>query len=383
VPEADTGLVGGLQPVSEIQRSSRDVEQLRRGLETWLRARLPADASPLVPELTATSANGMSSDTVLFRALWSEGGATRTERLVGRIAPDPADVPVFPSYDLERQFEVMRRVGQLTSVPVPKVWWVEPDPQAIGAPFFVMERVDGEVPPDIMPYNFGDNWLYDAAPEQQRRLQDATVAVLAELHSIEHAEEAFGFLAFPDPGTTCLRRHVAHAQAWYEFAAAGGLRSPLIEAGFAWLEDHWPTDEGPTVVSWGDSRIGNVMYRDFRPVAVLDWEMAGLGPRELDVGWLVYSHRCFEDIAAGYGLPGMPTFLREDDVASTYESLTGYAVRDLDFYTTYAAVQYGVVGLRTGRRSVHFGERPMPDDVDDLLLNRSRLEAILSPRSAR
>ena len=131
------------------------------------------------------------------------------------------------------------------------------------------------------------------------------------------------------------------------------------------------------MLSWGDSRIGNVMYRDFEPVAVLDWEMAGLGPREVDVGWFIYAHRVFEDVARRYGLGGMPHFLRRDDVAATYERLTGHAPRDLDFYTAYAAVQWGVVGLRTGRRQVRFGEREMPDDVDELLLNRESLERIL------
>ena len=57
-------------------------------------------------------------------------------------------------------------------------------------------------------------------------------------------------------------------------------------------------------MSWGDSRIGNILYRDFVPAAVLDWEMAGLGPRELDLAWLVYSHRVFQDIAGSMGLPG-------------------------------------------------------------------------------
>ena len=64
--------------------------------------------------------------------------------------------------------------------------------------------------------------------------------------------------------------------------------------------EHWPADEGPTVLSWGDSRIGNVMYRDFEPVAVLDWEMAGLGPREVDVGWFIYAHRVFEEEKVAY-----------------------------------------------------------------------------------
>jgi aminoglycoside phosphotransferase (APT) family kinase protein len=97
----------------------------------------------------------------------------------------------------------------------------------------------------------------------------------------------------------------------------------VLERAFAWLEDHWPHDPGPTVLSWGDSRIGNVMYRHFAPVAVLDWEMAALGPRELDLAWMVFLHRFFEDLAIRYGLPGMPSFLRRDDVAASYATSTG------------------------------------------------------------
>lgn len=365
-------------PLTALQRSSRDPEALRLRLEAWLAGQLPPGAAPAVPNVQATSANGMSSDTVLFRADWTEGGGGRSERLVARIAPDGADVPVFPSYDLARQFDVIRLVGERSAVPVPKVWWMEPDAAAIGAPFFVMQRVDGEVPPDVMPYNFGDSWLFDASCEEQRTLQDSTVDVLAELHAVDASDGVFAFLTFPEPGDSALRRHVAHARGWYEFARADGTPSPLVERMFAWLDDHWPSDPGETVVSWGDSRVGNVMYRDFRPVAVFDWEMVGLGPRELDLAWLVYSHQAFEDIAAQLGMGGMPHFLQWEDVASSYESRTGHTPRDVEFYTAYAAVQWGVVGLRTGRRAVHFGQRDMPDDVDDLLLNRSALERTLA-----
>ena len=172
-------------------------------------------------------------------------------------------------------------------MPVPTVWWCEPDPAALGAPFFVMSRVDGRVPPDIMPYNFGDSWLYDADPADQRHLQDATVDVLARLHAVDRPAERFSFLA-PDD----LRRHPPPPPGGGDpglVRVRGGRRasrSPLVERGFAWLDEHWPADEGEAVLSWGDSRIGNMMFDDFDPVAVLDWEMAGIGPRELDVAWL-------------------------------------------------------------------------------------------------
>jgi aminoglycoside phosphotransferase (APT) family kinase protein len=372
------GETGGPPQITDMQRSSRDPKQLRSRLEAWFADNLPAGANPSVPEVdAATSANGMSSETVLLTAAWTEDGQQREEQLVARVAPDPSDVPVFPEYDLQRQFEVIRLVGELTSVPVPTVWWSDASGSATGVPLFVMERVDGIVPPDVMPYTFGDNWLFDANPEQQRTLQDSSVEVLADLHGIENAEERFSFLAHDDPGDTPLARRVSHTQAWYDYAR-DGHRSELIEAGFRWLDEHWPAEEGPTVVAWGDSRIGNVMYRDFRPCAVLDWEMAALGPRELDLAWMIYAHAVFEDLARVFELPGMPQFLGMDDVASTYESLTGYTPRDLDFYTAYAAVQWGIVFVRTGLRAVHFGEEQMPEDVDTFIRNADSLERMLN-----
>jgi aminoglycoside phosphotransferase (APT) family kinase protein len=123
-----------------------------------------------------------------------------------------------------------------------------------------------------------------------------------------------------------------------------------------------------------------MMFRDFEPVAVLDWEMAALGPRELDVAWMTFAHRAFEDLAAFFEMPGMPEFMRPDDVAATYESLTGFTPRDLEFYMTYCALQWAIVFLRTGQRAIHFGEEKKPDDVDDLLRNREPLERMLAGR---
>jgi aminoglycoside phosphotransferase (APT) family kinase protein len=361
----------------EMHRTSRDPEALRQRLESWLSARVGSDAT--VSDIGATTATGMSSETVLLTAAWTEDDTKHDERLVARLAPDAADVPVFPSYEMETQFNIIKLVGELTSVPVPRVRWLETTPDAIGTPFFVMDRVDGEVPPDVMPYNFGgDNWFYTASAEDQRRLQDNTVSVLAELHTLDATDERFAFLQYDVPGDTALRRHVANRRAWYDYVAASGGRSPLVEQAFDWLDEHWPSDEGDPVISWGDSRIGNAMYRDFGPVAILDWEMVGIGPRELDVSWLLYGHRVFEDIANGYGLPGMPDFLRPEDVATTYEKLTGYAPRDLQFYMAYAAVAYAIVFLRTGARSIHFGEREAPDDIDELIMNRAPLERMLA-----
>ncbi len=360
-----------------VTRSSRDPHQLAQCLETWLAKPLEGapEGAPKVSGLHGTSATGMSSETILFDATWDDGTSTQ---LVARIAPSADDVPVFPSYDMDKQARTIALVGELTDVPVPKIIGSCSDVGVLGSPFFVMERIDGIVPPDVMPYTFGDNWLFDASRKDQDTLADTTLDVLASLHAIDDPERRFGFLDFGTSGKTAMRKHFEHTEQWYEFACMDTARSELLTRAFAWLDAHWPSDEGETVLSWGDSRIGNVLYLDFRPVAVLDWEMAGLGPRELDVAWLVYAHRVFEHLAARFGAPGMPHFLRPDEVAAAYEERTGHKLRDLDFYMTYAAVQWGVVFLRTGARSVHFGEREMPGDPEEFMHHKELLEEMIS-----
>src|SRR5262249_35093837 len=161
----------------------------------------------------------------------------------------------------------------------------------------------------------------------------------AALHAIDVGAIDVSFLELDRSEPTPLQRHVADQWDYYTWVSADRPQS-VIERGFAWLQDHWPEDEGPTVLSWGDSRIGNMLYRDFTPVAVLDWEMAGLAPREMDLAWMVFLHRFFEDLAEQLELPGMPQFLRLADVAATYEAASGHTPRNLEFFVMYAALRH-------------------------------------------
>jgi len=226
-----------------------------------------------------------------------------------------------------------------------------------------MDYVDGVVPPDVMPYTFGGNWFADAPAERQRELQDATVEVLAKLHSIPNAESTFGFLS-DGHGDTALRRHYNWVRSWYDFAVPDIGRSPLLERTFTWLEDHWPAEVAARapVLLWGDARVGNVLYRDFKPVAVLDWEMVTLGPRELDVAWMIYAHMVFQELSGLAGLPGLADVMREDDVRASYQRLTGVELGDLHWFYAYSGVMWACVFMRTGARRVHFGELERPDD---------------------
>ncbi|SDC62907.1 phosphotransferase family protein [Rhodococcus tukisamuensis] len=359
--------------------SRNDPAVMRSSLERWLATVLEPSADPAVTAVEVPAANGMSNETVLFDATWTEDGRRSEHRLVARIAPRASAVPIFPSYDLDQQFQVMRAVATHTSVPIPRVYWSENTPDALGGEFFVMERLDGVVPPDVMPYTFG-SWLSEASAEDRSRLQQASVRVLAELHSMADPHRVCPTLAgagAEPTGTAALRAHVAGQRRYYEWVTADGPRSPLIERGFDWIDANVPNDAAPAALCWGDARIGNIMYRDFEPAAVLDWEMATLGPRELDLGWMIFQHRFFEDLAAMAGLPGMPDFLRRDDVADAYLELTGHRPADLDFYTLYAALRHAVIMFRVQSRAVAFGQAELPENPDEMILHKMTLEAML------
>lgn len=365
-----------VEDVSRLQHSSRDTETLPDQLSQWLATVLPDRGAPQVIVENGIDANGMSSETILLTACW---GADQ-QRLVARVAPAADDVPVFSTYRLDHQFELMRQVSELTDVPVPRVRWIDSTGDVLGTPFFLMDRVDGDVPPDVMPYTFGGNWFADAPPQHQRELQESTIEVLAALHTIPDAVHRFSFLTEVDPpGDTPLRRHFGWLKDWYEFAVPDIGRSALVERALQWLEEHFPTDVAAStpVLTWGDSRIGNVLYKDFRPVAVLDWEMATVGPRELDVSWMIFAHMVFQELAGLAGLPGLPDVLREDDVRATYERLTGVTLGDLHWFYIYSAVIWCCVFMRTTARRVHFGEMEQPEDVESTFYHASLLRRLL------
>lgn len=182
---------------------------------------------------SGVDSTGMSSETIILTARWQQDGRSIQQKLVARVAPAAEDVPVFPTYRLDHQFEVIRLVGELTDVPVPRVRWIETTGDVLGTPFFLMDYVEGVVPPDVMPYTFGDNWFADAPAERQRQLQDATVAALATLHSIPNAQNTFSFLTQGRTSDTTLHRHFNWVRSWYDFAVEGIGRSPLLERTFS------------------------------------------------------------------------------------------------------------------------------------------------------
>ncbi|WP_137725765.1 phosphotransferase family protein [Prescottella subtropica] len=350
-----------------------DLAVVQHRLECWIRPRL-GDPGARVSAVRKPSESGMSSVSVLFTVDWREGGAPHRADLVARLVPEDTALPVFPDYDLEHQAAVMRAVAAHGTVPVPRVRWVETAADVLGRPFVVMDRVDGVVPVDNPPYVFG-GWLCDATPEQADILQRSSVDVLARIHALPIPD---GMRPAHTSAATLLRRHVADTRAYYDWTRReDGMRIPVLERGFDWLERNRPEHPSEPVLCWGDSRIGNILYDDFRPAAVLDWELATVAPRELDVGWFVFFHRMFQDMAEQFDRPGLPALFRRADVVARYRETAGVELRDLDFYLVYAAVRHGAIMSRIKRRSIHFGDSPIPEDPDHYVLHHRMLDRMI------
>jgi aminoglycoside phosphotransferase (APT) family kinase protein len=200
--------------------------------------------------------------------------------------------------------------------------------------------------------------------------------VLARLHALDLQKVDAAFLDRPEHGPTPLDQHLNYQRSYYDWAREG-VSYRILENVFDWLEAHRPDDRRRPVLNWGDARIGNILYRDFEPVAVLDWEMAAIGAPEVDLGWMLFMHRFFESFVDKLGLPGTPDFMQREDVVETYERCSGRPVRDLAFWEVFAGLRYAIVSLRTTGRAIAYEQMEPPENPEDRTMIRELLEQML------
>jgi aminoglycoside phosphotransferase (APT) family kinase protein len=232
----------------------------------------------------------------------------------------------------------MQILGAKTDIPVPRMLWFETDPKVLGQPFYVMERIDGVVPPDNPPFAVM-GWVAEASVDDRRDLWRRSLEVLARLHQLDWRGIGLGFLDRPQYGPTGFDQQLGFYGEYLPWAKAG-TSHPLLDDTFAWLVAHRPADLGPVVLNWGDARISNMMYRDFRPVAVLDWEMACVGAPEVDLAWFWYI--CWF-LTGGLGIDNLPGFPDRDGTAAIYEEIARRPVRHMDYFEVWAAFRFGVI----------------------------------------
>jgi len=323
----------------------RDLAADRAKLAEWLQRRLPEARDLELSELIEPQYSGFSNETLLCDASWSEGGGPRRESFVIRV--QPTGFQVFPEYDLELQFRTMSLLAA-TDIPVPRVFWLEKeDRDLLGAPFYVMGRIEGRVPPDNPPYH-ASGWVTEIAPAERAAIWWGGVESLARVHRLDWRAAGFEFL---DRGEgTPLERQLRYYDGYLEWAGCGRPQ-PIIEAAREWLWRNRPADE-PVRLQWGDARIGNIIFDGTRPAAVLDWEMVTVGSPEADLAWSIFLDRHHSE---GIEMPRLDGFPGYEDTVARYEQLTGHRVQHLHYYQVFAGFRFAVIMLRIAQQMVHYG----------------------------
>ncbi|MDB5701359.1 MAG: hypothetical protein JWL66_1558 [Sphingomonadales bacterium] len=317
----------------KIDWGKRDPDEGRAQLARWL-GKQPGVTQASVSTWRVPRA-GSSYETVFCHATWDQEGQHRDEELVVRIQPD--SYSLFPEADLFLQSDVMRALENHPSVPVPRIYWVEPGTEALGGPFFVMSLVPGEVPPDLIMLRKG-NFVEALTSEQRTAVYSSGLAAMAAIHRIDWRND-FQFLDHQRGGDAGLDRYLRWVENWYRWAAAG-RRIDVIEEGLLFLRKQQPKGAGVGII-WGDARAGNIIFgNDLQPAAVIDWEMAALGPGEVDLGWWVM----WETIWIPDGVhPENQGFLTRGQMISTYEQHLGRVVEDFHYYEVLAGIRFAIM----------------------------------------
>jgi aminoglycoside phosphotransferase (APT) family kinase protein len=300
----------------------RDDTALAEGLARWVAAHpgdVPGgsgadDPSPVAITGVVHADGGLANETLLV-----ELGPGR-DGMVVRLPPLD---PTFPDYDLGPQAAVQNAAAS-AGVPAPAPAVVESDASWIGTPFLAMPRVRGDIPG---PAPVFDPYVLEADPARQLLLHDGLIDSVAAIHAVPWEEAGLGRL-LAGPG---LRDLVDHWVAYVEWSSEGDPLPALAEA-LDWCGRHVPPERA-AVLLWGDVRLGNLVFdEDGRVVAVLDWDLAAVGPREMDLGWHFGLEFMMEQLF-GQRVAGFPS---KTAALERYEARTGIATQNLPWHEVFA-----------------------------------------------
>ena len=238
------------------------------------------------------------------------------------------------AHDMAREYRVITALAP-TPVPVPATFGLCSDDSVIGAPFYVMELVEGT------PYRRAGE-LAALGPQRTREIADGLLDTLVDLHAVDPAAVGLGDFGkvegYLGRQVERWRRQLAASHS-RDLPAANELQRRLAAA--------VPAESAAAIVH-GDYRLDNVLVSEDRVTAVLDWEMATLGDPLTDLALMLVYHRLIDllDVAAVSDAPAAPGFPTEAEFITRYQERSGRDLSDFGFYLALAC--YKVAGILEG-----------------------------------
>jgi aminoglycoside phosphotransferase (APT) family kinase protein len=340
-----------------VQRT--DAEEKRDKLQTWLTSKLPSAQSLSISPLVKAS-TGYASEIHFFDLHYREAGREHEEKLV--IREEPMLLRVFPVYDMGKEFNTMRCL-QGSGVPVPKMYWLEEDERVLGAHFFVMGKVEGEV---TDPQQFAEEPcgpLWRATPEGRGKIWRQSIEVMAKINTVDWERLGLSFFGVQKRGTDALDRQIAFYERMAEWA--GVKPRPFLDSAFSWFKKNKFASKHVSLC-WGDARLGNIMYHNAKVAAVLDWDMTHIGPAEDDLAWLLAVDWLTNE---GAGMRGRWEGIPErEEIIRIYESATRRKLENFSYHEAFAMLKLGIIFWRV--------IKTMPGVPPDLVPHNPALEKL-------
>ena len=292
-------------------------------LRAWLEKHVPATGAPRYD--VERHQAGHSNET--FFVTWGDA------RLVLRRPPRGAFLPT--AHDVLREHRILSALGG-AAVRAPRVIAACEDEDVVGAPFYLMERADGEVLRAGLPT--------EVTQARRGAVGDELVDALAEIHNVPWEKTPLAHIGKPDGYLSRqVRRWTGQMEMTLPWTENKRPVPELWEVG-NWLAANVPDSPRTTLVH-GDYKLDNVLFTfhegEPRLTSVLDWEMATLGDPLADLGWMLSFWRQPDDPEEDLltitprltELPGMRT---RRALIERYEAKTGITVANLSFYETLA-----------------------------------------------
>lgn len=307
-----------------------DIELIRVRLECWLREKLTDAQDLILADLSFPEESGESSVTLILNTV--SRGATR--HYICRMKP--RDSQVFTDHDLPLQYNLMKLAGA-NGIPVPPLLGFESDESLVGSDFYIMGFVDGQIPTDNPPYAFG-SWVTELTDAQRTTQWRNGLETLASIHQINIAASKVSGIPESAKNASPAQYEIDKFRALITPDIRGRLPAVVLQA-VDYVADNAPQD-GPRRLCWGDSRPGNVIWKDLQPNAVIDWEMASIGDPLQDVSWWYWIDyiNCL-----GLGVPRLGGLPSLKEVYQQWHELTGLPILHSDYYDLFTVVRFAII----------------------------------------
>ena len=290
-------------------------------LTAWLHTQLP-DAHDVRVEGLDRVNFGHSAEMMLLTVVTRRGDQDVRQDVVLRLRPKPP--ALLEPYDLARQFTILRALED-TAVRVPRALWLEETGEVLGRPFFVMERVGGDVYEMQSP---------DVADQTVVRMCQSLAEQLAAIHSVDLKQTGLDAL---DHGNAHLDRELNR---WAdEMHRVKRASLPALERLLQALRDSKPQPCPRVTLVHGDAKPGNFAFTDGDVSAVFDWEMATVGDPLTDIGWLELLWM------QPVGITSHSAALTIDALLAHYETTSGIRLQNRSWYRAFNAYKMAVICL--------------------------------------